>query len=110
MSYHTQEALHSSRLQAHFQRISLKESHDVVTQLQWEKNNFRLKMLHQRWTIARLRKKVADQDKLIEDPERHTTKVEEEGEDLRWENNASSVMMRTTWRRWTMRRSTTMRR
>ena len=45
MSYRTQEDLRSSRLQAHFQRISLKESHDLVTQLQWEKNNFHLKML-----------------------------------------------------------------
>ena len=34
MSYRTQEALRSSRLQAHFQRISLKESRDLVTQLQ----------------------------------------------------------------------------
>ena len=34
MSYRTQEDLRSSRLQAHFQRISLKESRDLVTQLQ----------------------------------------------------------------------------
>ena len=70
MAYRTQEDLRSSRLQAHFQLISLKESHDLVTQLEYEKNNFRLKMLRQKRTISRLRKKVADQDKLIEDLER----------------------------------------
>ena len=60
MSYRTQEDLRSSRLQAHFQRISLKDSRDLVTQLQWEKNNFCLKMLRQKRTITRLRKKIAD--------------------------------------------------
>ena len=88
MSYRTQEDLRSSRLQAHFQRIFLKESRDLVTQLQWEKNNFRLKMLRQKRTIARLHKKVSDQDKLIENLERQATELEEEGKDLRRENNA----------------------
>ena len=45
-------------------------------------------MLRQKRTIARLCKKVSDQDKLIEDLEWQTTELEEEGEDLRRENNA----------------------
>ena len=45
-------------------------------------------MLHQKRAIARLRKKVAEQDKLIEVLERQTTELEEEGEDLCRENNA----------------------
>ena len=45
-------------------------------------------MLRQKWTIARLRKKVSDHDKLIEDLGQQTTELEEEGEDLRRENNA----------------------
>ena len=44
---------------------TLKESHDLVTQLQWEKNKFCLKMLRQKRTITRLHKKISDQNKLI---------------------------------------------
>ena len=45
-------------------------------------------MLRQKRTIARLRKKVSHQDKLIEDLEWQTTELEEIGEDLHRENNA----------------------
>ena len=96
MSYRTQEDLRSSRLQAHFQHISLKEGRDLVTQLQWEKKNFRLKMLRQKRTIARLRKKVSDQDKLIEDLERQTTELGRKVRISAGRITPSSVTMRTS--------------
>ena len=84
----TQESLTSSRLQVHFQRQSLTESHVCETQLKWENDHLRLRIGRQRRAIRRLRKRVTEQDEAIADLERMMSEIEEEGEDLRKENSA----------------------
>ena len=88
MLFRTQEDLRCARLRSHFERLSLKESRESEAQLKTEKTALLKKGTQMRKTIAKLRKKVAEQDELIEDLELRTDEMEEEGEDLCKENNA----------------------
>jgi hypothetical protein len=84
----TQEDLMGARLQSHFQRIALKESHDREAQLKQDKIGLLKRRTHLKKVVAKLRQKVAEQEEIIEDMEHHVNEIEEEGEDLRKENNA----------------------
>ena len=84
----TQDDLLRTRIQFHFDRESLVELRGNEEKLMEEKVALLRKRAELRRTIVKLRKKVAEQDGLIEDLEHHTDEMEEEGEDLRKENNA----------------------
>ena len=84
----TQDDLLRTRIQLHFDRESLVELRENEMKLMVEKVALLRKRAQLRKTIVKLRTKVAEQDGLIEDLEHHTDEMEEEGEDLRKENNA----------------------
>jgi len=84
----TQDDLLRTRIQFHFDRESLVELRENEEKLMVEKVALLRKRAELRKIIVKLRKKVAEQDGLIEDLEHHTDEMEEEGEDLRKENSA----------------------
>ena len=86
--HYTQDDLMRTKVQLHFDRISLVEIRENEEKLLEEKVALLTKRAQLTRTIVKLRKKVAEQDQLIEKLEHHTDEMEEEGEDLRKENNA----------------------
>ena len=85
----TQDDLLRTRIQLHFDRESLVELRENEMKLMVEKIALLRKRAQLRKTIVKLRTKVAEQDRLIEDLEHHTDEMEEEeGDDLLKENDA----------------------
>jgi len=84
----TQEDLFRTRVWSHLDRTSLLEGRERETELKKGMATLQKKRITLSRTVAKLRRKVKEQDTMIATMEHQANEMEEEGHDLRKENKA----------------------